>query len=301
MRLIIINILLLLYLSEAHAQELNAMVNVNYSQIQGTNREIFQDMQESLYEFVNTTHFTEHVFGIDERIDCQFQITISKRTGDMFEATLSVQSSRPVYGSSYTTAMLNYQEKKGNFLFEYVQDQRLEYSENSFTSNLTAVMAFYAYIIIGMDYDSFGMEAGSPYYQKALNIANNAQSAGQYSKGWQSYEGTENRYWLAENMLNEKYRPIRRCIYRYHRLGLDRMYDNKEAARQEIADSFKLLQRAHRSEPNNFILKLFFTAKSNEIINCFKQAFPAQKAEVVQILKEIDPANASRYDEIMKQ
>lgn len=283
------------------AQELNCMVSVNHQQIQGSNIEVFRTMQSAIFEFMNTTKWTEHVYGMDERIECTMMINLNEMVGsDRFEATITMQSMRPVFNTSYNSTLLNYQEKKGTFRFSYIENQPLEFNENAYTSELTSVLAFYAYIIIGLDYDTFGEMAGQEYFDKARKIASNALNSTE--PGWQAYEGTENRYWLIEDLLNPSYSPLRRCMYRYHRLGLDVMSEKNEAGLSEIFEALKLLKRVHQYKPSSFLMKLFFTAKADEIVDLFKGSNSAmQKSQVVALLKEIDPGNAARYDEITRQ
>lgn len=282
----------------ANAQELNCQIQVNYSQVQGTNQQVFQTLQASLYEFMNTTKWTDHVFNNDERIDCNILINVSEIQGSSrFVSTLSVQSRRPVYNTTYYTTLLNYQEKKGAFIFDYEENQSLDLNLNTYNSNLTSTLAFYAYIILGLDYDTFSQEGGTPYYQKAQQIVTAAQNASE--SGWKAFEGKRNRYWLVEDLLNSTYKPYRRCLYRYHRRGLDQMAEKTQAGSAEIAEGIRALERVHQSEPNSFLISLFVTAKSGEIIEIFQGSkSTSEKSRVIQVMKTIDPANANKYDKI---
>jgi hypothetical protein len=289
----------LLFLSySAFSQELNCQIEINRQQLSGTNEQFFQSMHNDIYEFMNNKRWTEHVYNNDERIECKFQITLSSQVGNKFTGTLSVQSRRPIYNSTYNTVMLNYQEKKEDFIFDYIEKQTLDFNESSFSSNLTAVLAFYAYVIIGLDYDSFSLNGGGAYFQKAMNIVNNAQSANE--PGWKAYENLKNRYWLIENLTNEIYKPMRDCSYSYHRLGLDVLSEKPEAGRSEIVNAIEELKKVHNRKPSSFLMNLFFIAKGDEIINIFSEGFADEKSKVATILKEVDPANLTKYEAMTK-
>lgn len=284
-----------------NGQELRCNVQINSQKIQGTNRTIFQTLQTAIYEFMNNTAWTNHVYGFDERIECSIMLNITEQLGsDEFKGTLQVQSRRPVFNSSYNTTMLNFQDN--NLHFRYREFDKIEFSENSHLSNLSSMLAFYAYIILGIDYDSFSMLGGTDYLLKAEKIVNNAQNAPE--RGWKAYEGNrKNRYWMIENLLNSKYRPLREVLYRYHRLGLDQMSDKAVEGRAEIAECMATLQKVYREKPDPYLfaLQLFFDAKSDELVNIFSESFPSEKARVVNILTEIDNANAGKYQKILEQ
>ncbi len=282
-----------------NAQELNCNVQINPPQTAGTSIQIYQNMQRAIFEFMNTRSWTNQKFEPNERIECSILINITGYVGSRFTSTIQVISNRPVFGTSLQTPILNYKEDDNLFEFEYLENQNLDFSESRHISNLTSVLAFYAYIIIGMDYDSFSMEGGTPYFQKAQKIVTNAQSSN--DKGWRAFEARklDNRYFFAENLLNSKYSPARRASYRYHRLGLDIMSERTEAGRNEIAESLKYIQKVYRLNPNLFIVKLFFDAKFNELINIFSGSFAAEKTKVHTILKEIDPAHLTQYEKLI--
>lgn len=298
-RTIIFPLLAIPYL--LNAQELKCNIQVNSQKIQGTNRTVFQTLQTAIYEFMNNTAWTNHVYGIDERIECNIMLNLTEQLGsDEYKGTLQVQSRRPVFNSSYNTTMLNFLDN--NLHFRYLEYDKLEFSETSHLSNLTSILAFYAYIILGIDYDSFAYLGGTEYFQKAEKIVVNAQNAPE--KGWKAYEGNrKNRYWMVENMLNEKYKPVREAMYRYHRLGFDRMSDKVAEGRAEIAECLVSLQKVYRDKPDPylFFLQLFFDAKSDELVKVFSESFPTEKTRVVNILTEIDNANASKYKTILEQ
>lgn len=278
-----------------YAQELNCQVQVLHQKIQGVNEKYFENMQTALYEFMNNTRFTDQVFGQTERIECSILINITQQiTSEKFSATLQVQSRRPVYGSTYFTTILNHKEKENGFTFNYLDQQELTFNENSY-NNLTSVLAFYAYLIIGLDYDTFGQEAGTIWLEKARKIVSIAQSAEE--QGWRAYEDSKenNRYWIVETLLNDSYKPYRRAMYRYHRLGLDIMYDKIDYGRTELVESLIQMKKVYNAKPGLFILTLFFNAKSDEIINIFNESYPNEKTRVYDIVKELDLANVDKY------
>jgi hypothetical protein len=294
-------ILLLSVLPLSYAQELRCSVQVVSPQVQGTNKKVYQTLQTALTDFMNNRVWTSNVFKVEERIECNILINITEQvSADEFKGTIQIQSRRPVYNSSYSTVMFNYMDN--NFSFKYVEFQSLDFSETTFTSNLTSVMAYYAYMIIGFDYDSFSNEGGTDYFKKADNIVNNAQSA--TDKGWQAFDSknNKNRYWLVKNVLDDKYEPVREFYYRYHRKGLDMLDAKPDAARADIAESLELLQQVYRQKPDPYLnyLQVIFDAKADEFVNIFSESFSEEKNRVLTILKEIDPPNGTKYEKIAK-
>lgn len=286
----------ILFASFANAQELNCKVQVVSPTIQGSDKSVFDNLQTAVYEFMNNRKWTNETFTNVERIDCSILINVSERPAiDEFKATIQVQVRRPVFKSSYNTVLLN--NNDNDFTFKYLENQTLEYSENLHLSNLTSVLAFYAYMIVGLDYDSFAPDGGTYYLQKALGIVNNAQSAG--DAGWKAFDGNKNRYWLINNMLDATFVPLRECMYKYHRQGLDLMVDNKESARNTIYESLVELRKIHQIKPLSYSLQVFFNAKSDELINIYSGAFPDEKAKVVNLLNEIDPTHSNQYQKIL--
>jgi len=295
-----IAIILFVHIS-LHSQELNCNVQINTQQVQGTNKQIYQTLQTAIYDFLNSRAWTTHVFRQEERIECNMLINItSQPAADQFQGTMQIQSRRPVFGSSYNTVMLNYMD---NYIqFNYVEFQPLDFNESSNTNNLTSLLAFYAYFIIGLDYDTYSLLGGSELFQKAEVIDDNMQSASE--KGWKAFDDKSNkdRYWLIKNMLDKNYEPIREFNYKYHRLGLDMMDAKTTEGRAEISEDLKLLQTVYRSKPDPYmlLLQVVFDAKSDEIANIFSEPFPAENARVLNILGEIDPSNARKYEKIKK-
>lgn len=288
--------LIIILTIELRAQEFNCNIQVMAPQVQGTDRTVYDNMRNSLYEFVNTRKWTNYSFKTEEKIECSMLITISERISqDEFKGTLNLQLRRPTYHTAYNTPVLNFIDK--DLQFKYVDLQTLEFVENSHLSNLTSVIAYYCYIFLGYDFDSFQLNGGSPFFDKAQNIVNVAQNSA--DKGWKSFESNKNRYWIVENLLNNAYSGVRQALYKYHRLGLDVMYDNIENGRTAIFESLELIRKAYREKPGLFSAQLFMDAKSDEIVKIFSKAAPQDKARVISTLIEIDPANASKYQAIM--
>ncbi len=282
------------------SQELYCNVQVSAQKIQGSNREVFQSMQRDIYEFMNSMVWTDNLFSFSERIECNILINLDEQlSADEFRGTLQVQLRRPVFNTTYESTVLNFVDN--NFQFRYVEFQPLEFNPNSHTSNLVSVLAYYAYLLIGMDFDTFSPNGGTPYFQIAEKIVTNAQNAPE--AGWKPYDGSRNRnrYWLVKNILDNEYSGVRQFVYLYHIRGLDRLESDITRARTEIYESLKQLQVVYRRRPDPFMyyMTIILDAKADEIVNIFSQAFPEEKNRVVQILTEIDPANDSKYQKIL--
>ena len=284
-----------IFACKLNAQEIFCNVQVNASQIQTSDRKVFQTLQTAIYEFVNNTKWTNANVKNEERIECTFLINIKEKvSNDEYKASIQVQSTRPVYGTSYKSTMLNYLDN--NFRFRYLEYQALEFNENTHISNLTSVLAYYVYIVLGLDFDTFSEYGGAPYFIKAQNIVNNAQNAREI--GWKAFESDKNRYWLAHDLLDTRYEEIHSCFYRYYRGGMDIMAEKSDDARYEITEALEELRGIYRENPSAFILKLFFDAKSDEIIKIYSEAFPNEQARIIKLLTEIDPANSTKYQAI---
>src|ERR1700761_51278 len=263
-------ILLILLSCSASAQDLNAQVKVISGKIQTSNRHIFQSLETAMKDFLNGRKWASDIILPQERIDCTFVLNITSWDGNSsFSGELQVQSSRPVYNSTYSSPLLNVNDK--DFDFTYTEGQTIDYSDQSFTTNLASVMAFYAYVIIGMDYDTFSRLGGSAYFQQAQTVVLNAQSNGSY-KGWKAFDGNINRYWLAENLNDKGYVNLRNFMYDYHRSGLDQMADNMSKGRKAISDLLPTLSQVDRSRLGAMLPLIFFTAKSDELGSIFSKA-----------------------------
>jgi hypothetical protein len=279
------------------AQELRCNISISAQKIQGANKTVFETMQSDLYEFMNNRKWTDQKFAMDERIECNIFINLEEQiSSDEFKGYIQVQLRRPVFNSSFETILLNI--KDNDFQAKYVEYQTMEFNETSNKDNLTNILAYYAYIILGMDYDSFSPEGGTEFFQKALSIVNNSQNARE--KGWKAFESERNRYWLVENILNKAYSGFRNCTYQYNRQGLDVMSDKAPEGRAAIAESLKSIQKVFRSRPSLYILQIFFDAKSDELVNIFSNSFPDERNRVSVILNECDPSNGTKYEKILK-
>lgn len=283
------------------SQELNCQVQVNYSQVQGTDlKQVADQIQKAVYEFMNNSKWGKDQFLQHEKIDCSILIILEERSGsqlDYYKGRIQVQARRPVFGSSFYTPILNIEDQ--DFAFRYQQFQQLDFNLNVFQSNLTSVLAFYAYVILASDYDTFSPLGGTEFWQKAQIIVQNAQNAEE--SGWRPNDkNIRNRYWIAENALQPVFEGIRKCMYDYHRKGLDKMNENVEDARNEIYNALTLLKPVYQARPASFPLQLFFNAKRDEIINIFKGAAPEEKTKILELLMLIDPANTTRYTKIQE-
>lgn len=295
----IILIILVFLPSAMFSQELNCNVQVSAQKIQGSNRQVFENMQRDIYEFMNNTVWTNHVYSYSERIECSILINLNDQiSADEFNGTIQVQLKRPVYNTTYNSTMLNFMDN--NFRFRYVEFQPLEFDPTTHRSNLISVLAYYAYMVLGFDYDSFSSEGGTEFFQMAEKIVSNAQNAPE--TGWKPYDGSRNRnrYWLVKNVLDKEYEGVRKFIYEYNFNGLDKMESKIAEARTSMVESLRLIQDVYRRKPDPFmyLVLVVIEAKSDELINIFSESFPEEKSRVVQILTEIDPSNKSRYEKI---
>ncbi len=274
-------------------QELNSRVIVNANQIQTTERVIFQDMENDFSQFLNTTKWTGDTFNKEEVINCNIIININKMPNiSLYEATVQVLSSRPVYGTNYESVLFNFADK--NWKFEYVQSQPIRFNENVFTDNLSSLLAFYAYVIIGLDYDSFSELGGNPHFEKAFNIVNNAQQSN-YPAGWTQFKSTKNRYWLIENLQSPQLEPIRKTIYNYHINGLDILIDRPEEARKNILFALSEISKANRIRPRSILTVSFMHAKATELTQLFTKTNLVTRRQAYNLLNTIDPARSEDF------
>ena len=283
------------FIYSVNAQEMNCQVSISTPGMSETERQVMQTLRSDLREFINETNWTPYEFETRERIEASIQITIEERTGgDEYRGSIQVQSRRPIFETSYDSPVFSHRDR--DFQFRYRENQPLEYAENSFQSNLTSVIAYYVYIIIGFDFDTFVEMGGTPYFDKAQQIVNQAQNTNE--PGWKSFESQRNRYWLVENLLNNRYSDMRAAMYTYHRQGFDKMTDNIDLARGEVVRALEQLQRAHREQPNTMLMPLIMRAKGDELVNLFEEAPAMEQSDVIDILTEIDPSNSSKYRRI---
>lgn len=288
-----------------NAQELRARVNVLSSRVgNNVDKKAFQTLQTALFNFVNNRKWSADNYGTNEKIDCSFLLNLES-TGDanVYKASLTIQSSRPVFNSSYLSPVINYQDN--DIIFKYIEFQQLEFNDtrvsgtDALVSNLTAVFAYWINMVLGFDYDSFSPRGGNVYFQKAQNIINNAPE-GRNITGWKPFDGTRNRYWLAENLLNSKYNIIHDAIYNYYRLGMDKLYDQEASARTQILNVLSMLNTFNAENSNTMILQFFLQAKTQELVRVFSKASAPDKAKALDYLKRIDVTSANKYQEQLK-
>lgn len=281
----------------AFSQDLNARIQVVSPKIQSTNKRILQTLETAMKDFLNGRKWSVDAILPKERIDCNFVLNITSWDGSSnYSGELQVQSSRPVYNSTYTSTLLNTFDK--DIEFTYTEGQTIDFTDQNFQSNLSSIMAFYAYIIIGMDYDSFSRFGGSPYFLNAQTVVVNAQA--ESNKGWKAFDGTVNRYWLAENLNNRLYQPLREFIYDYYRNGLDVMSDNSSKGRKAIFAQLPTLSQIDRQRLGAMFPLVFFTAKSNELVFIFAKADSQERLQAMNILSQADPANGIKYQSLQK-
>lgn len=297
--------LLVFITATSHAQELRARVSVISNRVNNSvDKQTFTSLQTALNDFVNTRKWSNDAFKTNEKIDCSFLLNLES-TGEpnVYKASLTIQSGRPVFNTSYVSPVINYQDN--DVTFKYVEFQQLEFNDtrvsgtDPLVSNLTAVFAYWIDMVLGFDYDSFSMRGGNAYFQKAQNIINNAPE-GRNISGWKPFDGTRNRYWLAENLLNSKYTIIHDAIYDYYRLGMDKLYEQEATARMNILNVLNMLNTFNTQNSNTMILQFFFQAKTQELIQIFSKANPADKAKALEFLKKLDVSSATKYEEQLK-
>lgn len=283
--------------ASAEGEELNATVNLNASKVQGSNTEVFTMLQDALNEFINSRKWTTNTYEENERIVCSFNFVVNSYSNDgSFDCSLMVQATRPVYGSSYNSMLFKYEDT--SIKFKYQPYDRLEFVEDNLDNNLTAVIAFYVYTIIGMDLDSMGELGGNEFLNKALNIANNAQNLG--DAGWRAGSSNNNRYSIIDDYMNGAMEPMRKLMYKYHRLGLDTMFKNADGGRKAITECLPLIKKAYEDRPMAYFTKLFTEYKIDEIVNLYSKCTPEEKKEVVKVLSEINPSLSTELDKITK-
>lgn len=296
MRSILLSVCLILHLNGV-AQELNCTVTINATQIQTSDRGIFKDMKNAIEQFMNTRKWTNDNYKPHEKIKCNLLMTITKMPAiGNFTASVQVQSARPIFNSNYSSLLFNFADR--DWEFEYIESLQLEYNDNSFQNNLTSMLAFYAYLIIGLDYDSFSELGGTPYYQRALNVVNNAQQSAK--PGWMSQGSNRNRYWIVENLNNPQMLDLRKALYTYHRIALDTFDKNPDEGRNLILKSLKDIKKIRDINPNSILVISFFDAKGKELANIFSSGNVQVRREAYDIITTIDPTNRTTYEKIIQ-
>lgn len=276
------------------AQELNCTVIVNAQATGNENLQIFKTLEKQLTEFISTNKWTDRKVAPQERIDCNMSINVSAYSGETFKATLQVQSSRPVYGSSFNTPVYNVNDK--DFTFNYLEFQNLIYNPNQYQSNLISVIAFHVYMVLGMDADTFSKKGGDEYFKQAQNILNYTQP--EEYKGWKMEDGLQSRFALIDNVMSPTYEGYRNALYEYHLKGLDVMSNNLEQGKSAIAESLTFFDKIYRSRPNAYITRVFFDAKSEEIEQIFTGGPKISITTLVDLLNRVAPLHASKWRNI---
>ena len=294
--------LLVAVIHGVQAQELKCNVTINSDQVEGSNKSVFNTLQQSIQEFVNNSQWTNLTFQDKERIECNMLIVVKQVQDNMYVCEFTCQSRRPVYGTTYTTPILNF--KDNNFAFTYQEFDRLDFQQHTFTSNLTALIAYYCYLIIGHDMDSFSRLGGTPYFQICEDIVNAAQSASLESteqSGWKAFDSNRNRYALINNLMDEAFKEYRQYFYDYHRYGLDEMINNVANGRARIASGIEILDKANKARPATYVINAFLDAKSDELVNIFQEGTEDERTKVYETLVNIDPTRQSTYEQIQQR
>ena len=287
--------MVLLMVFSLSAQDFQCQLSINSTSISGSNRNKFNTLQQELHKFVNDRKWCQYTLKTNERIECAIMIVLTAAQGDTYTGEMNIQLQRPIYNTNYKSPVLNM--KDNDIKFTYEEGTPLEYSENQNLSNLTSLIAYYLNMFLALDFDTFSLNGGDPYYSLAQGVVNACQSATE--QGWKSYENAQrNRYWMMENLTNPTYSKIHDFLYKYHRLGLDMMSESVDVGRASILDAIRDLQKVNSQKSNLYIVQIMIQAKADEIVNIFKEATPVEKTEVIRLMKQIDPANSSKYNTI---
>ncbi len=292
--------LLLVAAAGLHAQDVSCKVDLTYDRVQNVDPKVFQALKKSLTEFINNRKWTNDNYRPTEKIECSFLLNLTEKTGEnIYKATLNIQSSRPVFNSGYYSPLVNFVDR--DVVFRFDESQTLQFDENrvagsdALGANLTSIFAYYVYIILGMDYDSFAPRGGDDFFKKAQNIVNNAPEEGKTIKGWKAAENNRNRYWLIDQILNPRFEAFRPFYYNYHRKGLDLMSSKPEEARKVILEGIPVLTKINNENPTSILMQFFFNAKANEFVNTLMQTPQADRKDYVDQLCKMDVPNTARY------
>ena len=298
MRSLITLFIIFLTIGVASSQELNCIVTVNVGpKIQTTDRSVFEDMKNAFQQFLNTRKWTNDSYLQHEKINCSILININEMPAiGTFSASVQVQVARPIFNTNYNSLIFNFADR--DWEFDYLESQPLDFNDNTYTSNITSMLAFYAYIIIGLDSDSFAELGGTPFFQQGLQVVNNAQSSNR--PGWQSVGSIRNRYWLVENLINPQFVDIRKASYSYHRLALDTFDKDPDKSREIILKELKAIKKARDINPNAILVVSFFDAKSRELGNLFSDGQMPVRKEAFDLVTLMDPSNQATYEKIIK-
>lgn len=288
-------------LTPAVAQEINCTVSVNSEQIEGSNKQVFETLKQTVEEYINQNKWTNLTFAEQEKIECSMLIIVNKVEDNMFTCEMQLQSRRPVYNTTYSTPLINFRDNQFNFTYQ--EFERLEWQQNTFTTNLTAMLAYYCYLILGIDTDSYQRLGGTPFFQACEDIVSTCQSASMDSKeqkGWLAFDSNRNRYALINNLMDEAFKPYRNFFYEYHRLCLDEMNTNVTNARARIAKGLPVLKDANRARPATYVINTFLDAKADELVSIFSKGTADEKKQVYDLLMDIDPTRQNIYENITK-
>lgn len=288
----------------AMAQELNCKIKIGHDKIQNTDPQVFTAMERTIMEFMNTRKWTTDEWNPAERIDCNIMINLLTRDQDqdIYTATLSIQATRPVYNSGYTSPLINYMDR--DITFQLTQYNQLQFDDNRVTgpnplqSNLTAILAYYAYLVIALDYDSFSPSGGNNMLKKAQNIVNNAPEQGTSIHGWKAFEEKRNRYWIVDQLLSPRFEDLRKYWYAYHREGMDFMYSKPAEGKAKVLGGIKTMSQLQKENPGASIIQFFFTAKSDELMRVVSQASREEKNQYIPLLSAMDVSNATKYNNL---
>ena len=299
LKVIVFFVLCSLFLIPVRAQEINCTVTVNSAQIEGSNKQAFETLKSSIEEYMNSNRWTNMTYAEHEKIECSMLVVVKAVQDNQYLCEMTLQSRRPVYGTSYSTPLLNFVDPQFNFTYQ--EFDRIEYQQNQFTTNLTAMLAYYCYLIIGHDQDSFQRLGGTPFFEACEEIVNACQSAsmeGTEQKGWLAFDSNRNRYALINNLLDEAFKKYRNFYYEYHRLGLDEMSSNVTNGRARIAQGLPVLKEAFRARPATYVINTFLDAKADELVDIFKKGTDKEKKDVYDLLMDIDATRQNTYDRI---
>lgn len=299
MRKLLIALLLIGLTISVKSQELRCQVDVLAPTLQSDpeNTQVLEQFKSAVFDFMNNTKWTTESYKEHEKIETSLLITINKRSGSNFEAKIQVSSRRPVFNSDYSSTIVNTLDGKFNFSFQL--NAPIIFSKGSYTNNLSSVLAYYAYYVIGMDNDTYALEGGTKYLLQAQEISNLAQSSGQ--AGWSASGDNDNRYWIVENLLNAQFKGMRKCSYEYHRLGLDIAYEDPKEAVKNVTKALTYLDQVHQIKPGSANMRLFFVAKSDEVVNIYSEADNLNKQTVFGLIRRFDPANVTKYQKIVRR
>ncbi len=297
MRKIFLHLAYLLLPVSAFPQEFNCQVTVVAPQIAAADPRLWKNMETSIVEFMNTRRFTNFNYTSAERLDMSLLLTISEQpTADRFKGTLQVIYARPVFNTDYSSTVINLLDN--DVEFQYLQNTQIDFIPERFTNNLSSIVAFYAYYILGVDADTYALNGGTEFYNTAQEIVSQAQNTAE--PGWKAFEGNKNRYWLIDNQIQAVFRPLRELLYNYHRLGMDAAHDDVATARKTIASAIEKLKTVHQAKPASYNLQVLFNAKGDELVELFKPSEPQEKAKLFNTLQIVDPGNISKYQAMMR-